>query len=61
MLKLAKQIGGTIYRLFLAMNEAKAWRGGVQYISLVGCKLPPPDGYMVVCLVLTIEVYANAI
>ena len=31
--------------------------GGVQYISLIGCKLPPLDGYVAVCLVLTIEVF----
>ena len=24
---------------------------------LIGCRLPPLDGYMAVCLVLTIEVY----
>ena len=29
LLKLDIQIGGTIYRLFLAMNEAEAWRGWV--------------------------------
>ena len=29
----------------------------MQYICLIGCKLPPLDGYVAVCLVLTIEVY----
>ena len=59
MLKLDKQIGGTIYRPFLATNEAKDSEGwvGVQYKGLVGCRLPPLDGYVSVCLVLTIEVY----
>ena len=33
--------------------------GGVQYTCLVGCRLPPLDGYVSVCLVLTIEVYGN--
>ena len=33
------------------------WRDGVQYICLVGCRLPPLDGYVAVCLVLTIDVY----
>ena len=32
--------------------------GGVQFICLVECRLPPLDGYVSVCLVLTIEVYA---
>ena len=31
--------------------------GKVKYICLIGCRLPPLDGYMAVCLVLTIEVY----
>ena len=31
--------------------------GRVRYISLVGCKLSPLDGYVAVCLVLAIEVY----
>ena len=31
----------------------------MQYISFVGCKLPPLDGYVAVCLVLTVEVYAH--
>ena len=31
--------------------------GGVQYICLVGCRLPPLDGYVVVCLVLTIDAF----
>ena len=61
LLKLDKQIGGNIYWFFLAMNEAQACgRGRVQHISLVGCKLPPLDGYVAVCLVLTIEVYGTA-
>ena len=29
----------------------------VQYICLVGCKIQPLDGYLAVCLVLTIDVY----
>ena len=29
----------------------------MQYICLVGCRLPRLDGYMAVRLVLTIEVY----
>ena len=33
--------------------------GGVQNTCLVGCRLPPLDGSMAVCLVLTIELYAN--
>ena len=34
------------------------WRGWVQYICLIGCRLPPLDGYMAVCLVLAVvEVY----
>ena len=31
----------------------------VQNTCLVGCRLPPLDGSMAVCLVLTIELYAN--
>ena len=30
---------------------------GIQYTCLVGCRLPPLDGYVAVCLVLTIDVY----
>ena len=30
----------------------------MQYISLIGCKLPPLDGQVAVCLVLTVDVYA---
>ena len=44
----------------------RAWRewsiileGGVQYICLVGCKIKPVDGYVPVCLVLTIDVYVR--
>ena len=33
----------------------------VHYISLIGCKLPPLDGYMAVLLVLTKEVYIEAL
>ena len=33
------------------------WRGGVQYICLVGYKIQPVDGYVSVYLVLTIYVY----
>ena len=32
----------------------------MQYLCLVGCKAQPVDGYVIVCLVLTIEVYGNA-
>ena len=35
--------------------------GGVQYISHVCCKNWLVDGYMSVCLALTIDVYANII
>ena len=59
MLKLDKQIGGNFDRFFLAMNEARARRGWVQYKSLVGCKLPPLDGYVAVCLVLITDVYGK--
>ena len=31
--------------------------GRVQYICLVGCRLPPLDDYVAVCLVLTIDFY----
>ena len=31
----------------------------MQYICLVGYRLPPLDGYVSVCLVLTVEVYAS--
>ena len=31
----------------------KYWRGWVQYICFVRCRLPPLDGYVAVCLVLT--------
>ena len=65
MFKLGKQIGGTIYRPILAANEACHMEGvgamleGVGYskhalTSLIGCRLPPVDGYVAVCLVLTI-------
>ena len=29
----------------------------MKYIILIRCRLPPLDGYMSVCLVLTIDVY----
>ena len=35
------------------------WRGWGQHTYLVGCRLPPLDGYMAVYLYLTIAVYAN--
>ena len=65
MLKLDKQISGTIYRHILAANKAQHLKGagcdvgggGVQYTCLVGCRLPPLGGYVGMCLVLTIEVY----
>ena len=31
----------------------------MKYICLVGCKNLPEDGYVTVCLVLTIEVYKS--
>ena len=61
LLKLDKQIDGTIYWPFLAMNKAQGVEyhigGYVQYICLVGCKIQPLDGYVAVCLVLTIDIY----
>ena len=33
----------------------------MQYIYLIGCRLPPLDGYVPVCLVLTKEVYRGVI
>ena len=33
--------------------------GGVQFICLVGCRLPSLDGYVSVCLVLTKEVFGR--
>ena len=67
MLKLDKQISGTIYRHILAANKAQHLKGagcdvgggGVQYTCLVGCRLPPLDGYAAACLVLTIDVYGS--
>ena len=48
LLKLDKQIDGTIYWPFLAMNKAQGVEyhigGYVQYICLVGCKIQPEDG-----------------
>ena len=35
--------------------------GGVKYIGLIVRKRPPLDGYVAVCLLLTIKVYANAV
>ena len=67
LLKLDKQMGGTIY-CFFTSNEAQGLEGveyhiggggGVQYICLVGCKIQPVDGYVPVCLVLTIDVYVR--
>ena len=56
MLKLDKQIGGTI-----SCNEQGiGFRGCVlQYICLVGCKIQPVDGYVTVCLVLTIDIISH--
>ena len=34
--------------------------GGVQYTCLVGCRLPPLDVNIAVCLVLTIEFYGRS-
>ena len=97
LLKLDKQIRGTIYRPILSANKACHMeevgchvRGGGVHASsmdlyskgtsgqknivltlvlslyvpsyrgpcLIGCRLPPLNGYVAVCLVLTIEVYA---
>ena len=33
--------------------------GVVQYICLVGCRIQPLDGYVPVCLVVTIDVNAS--
>ena len=44
---------------FLRWMKHRLGGGWVQYISLVGWKLPQLDGYVAVCLVLTVEVYAN--
>ena len=57
---------GTIYWPILTANEAWCLEGVgyhigggvVQYKCFVGCRLPPLDGYVAVCLVLTIDVYA---
>ena len=62
---LGKQISGTIYWPFLATNKAQDLEvaeyhireGVVQCICLVGCKIQPVDGYVAVCLVLTIDFY----
>ena len=70
MLNLDKQIGGTIYRPILAADEACHMEGvgakldGVWYSKhaltcRVGCRHPPLDGYVAVCLVLIIEVYGG--
>ena len=67
MSKLYKQVGGTIYRSFLSANEALRLDGrgclfgggGVQFICLVGCRLPSLDGNVSVCLVLTKEVFGR--
>ena len=61
LLKLDKQIGGTIYWPILRMHSTwrwgvPYWRGWVQFKCLVGCRLPPLDGYLAVCLFLTIDV-----
>ena len=66
LLKLDKQISGTIYWPILTANEALRLEGvgyhigggAMQYICLVGCRLTPLGGYVAVCLVLTIDVYA---
>ena len=68
LLKLDKQIGGTIYWPILVANEAchmEGWGAMLEGVGnskhaltcLVGCRLPPLDSYVSVCLVLTIEVY----
>ena len=31
----------------------------MQYICIFGCKIPPVDGYVAVCLDLTIEAYGT--
>ena len=68
MLKLDKQIGVTIYWPFLATNKAYGLEGVeyhiggyvVQNICPIGCRIQPVDGYMAVCLVLSIDVNANS-
>ena len=57
MLKLDKQIVGTTYRSILAVFLEGVWYSKHASTCLVGCRLPPVDGYVAVCLVLTIEVY----
>ena len=53
LLKVDKQIGVTIYWPFLAFNKAQHFeRVGKR---LIGCKLPLVDGYLAVCLVLTLD------
>ena len=43
--------------LAISCRKQGTWLGavGVHYICLVGCRLPPLDGYVYVCLVLTIR------
>ena len=61
LLKLDNQIGGNIYWQFLAMNEAWVLEeveyhivgDVVQHIWLIGLKIQPLVGYMVVCLVVS--------
>ena len=61
LLKLDNQIGCNIYWQFLAMNEAWVLEGVeyhivgdvVQHIWLIGLKIKPLVGYMVVCLVVS--------
>ena len=65
LLKLVKQIGGTIYWPFLATNKALGLdgveyhigRGVALYKCLLGCKIQPVDSYVAVCLVLAMDVY----
>ena len=61
LLKLDKQISGTIYWPIIAVNEAQRLEGvGCStQVCLVGCRLPPLDGYMAMCLVLTIDIYVS--
>ena len=57
LLKLDKQIGGISFWPFIAATQGIGLGGGrVQYMCIVGCKIPPVDGFVAFCLVLTIEV-----
>ena len=63
LLKLDKQISSTIYQSNLAANKGKHLEGVGAILEgvgcLIGCRLPPLDAYVSMCLVLTIDVYAQ--